>query len=82
MLTVLSLCYKGSITVPSNKEMLMHRVHRPHHSTQLALFPPPLRPAWQTLPTEVRQLATTLLATLLRQHHMGPKGSAKEVDND
>ena len=24
----------------------------------------------------------TLLATLLRQHTMEPKGSAKEVDND
>jgi hypothetical protein len=64
MLPVLSLCYKVSITVPSNKEMLMHRVPNPHHSPQLTLFPPPLRPAWQTFPAEVRQLATTLLATL------------------
>jgi hypothetical protein len=82
MLPVLSLCYKVSITVPLNKEMLMHRVHSPHPSMQLALFPPPLRPAWQTLPAEVRQMATTLLAMLLRQHYMSSHDGAKEVDND
>lgn len=38
--------------------------------TQLELFrPPPARPAWRSLPPEVRSRAQELLVQLLREHH-------------
>lgn len=39
------------------------------HTTQLKLFHPPQRtPQWRSLPVEVTQAATVLLARLLREH--------------
>ncbi|MCK4305779.1 MAG: hypothetical protein KAY24_16195 [Candidatus Eisenbacteria sp.] len=36
---------------------------------QLGLFrPPPRTPAWRTLPREIKQRTTTLLAQMLREH--------------
>lgn len=43
---------------------------RRHTLQQLGLFHPPRKiPDWRTLPAEVRQKATMLLAQMLRQHH-------------
>ncbi len=40
---------------------------------QLELFQPPrIRPAWRTLPTDVRQTVTRLLARILHDHHARP----------
>ncbi len=40
------------------------------HALQLGLFHPPRRiPEWRTLPPEVKQRATMLLAQMLRHHH-------------
>ena len=40
------------------------------HVVQLGLFHPPQKnPEWRTLPVEVRQKVTMLVAQMLRQHH-------------
>ncbi len=45
---------------------------RNHRAVQLELFHPRLeRPAWRTLPKDVRQKIVKLLAQLLRDHHIG-----------
>ncbi|HEY7158638.1 MAG TPA: hypothetical protein VH575_32135 [Gemmataceae bacterium] len=41
--------------------------------------PPPTVPAWQTLPTSVRQQATQLLALMLRTHVRRHNGANKEA---
>jgi hypothetical protein len=58
----------------------MHNVYDAHRSRQLVLFPPH-RPSWQTLPLEIQQIVTRLLATLLHQH-TPEHDSGKEVDDD
>jgi hypothetical protein len=48
----------------------MRNSHRRRPIHQLGLFHPPRKnPKWQTLPAEVRQTVTKLLAQMLRQHH-------------
>jgi hypothetical protein len=47
--------------------MYAHRLHR--HGVQLDLFQPrPTRPAWRTLPAEVKQRVQRLLVRLLQEH--------------
>lgn len=48
----------------------------PHPATQLTLFQPP-RPSlsWETMPLEHRQQIERLLAHLLREHALRPRGS-------
>ena len=42
------------------------------HANQLKLFQPPQRtPQWQSLPPEVKQSTTKLLALMLRRHTAG-----------
>lgn len=52
---------------------------------QLELFHPrPERPAWRTLPKEIRQKTVKLLAQLLRDHRIGrlADGGGKEVSDE
>jgi hypothetical protein len=52
---------------------------------QLDLFRPrPERPAWRTLPKEIRQKTMKLLAQLLRDHHVGrlADGGGKEPSDE
>jgi hypothetical protein len=56
-----------------------------HQAALWDLFrPPPQRPIWSNLPTEVRQKATRLLARLLRQHRTqdGSVAQGKEAGDD
>ena len=55
------------------------------HVDQLKLFHPPQKtPRWQTLPSDVRQSTTKLLALMLRQHAGGraAPNSAKGTNDE
>lgn len=61
----------------------MRRLPARCHDAQLSLFHPPQpRPAWRTLPKEVRQSATRLLARLLRQHQAACVPVGREVGDE
>lgn len=58
---------------------------RNHRAVQLELFHPrPERPAWRTMPKDVRQKTVRLLAQLLRDHRIGrlAHGGGKAVPDE
>ena len=63
----------------------MSRSPRYRHADQLKLFHPPQKtPQWHTLPSEIRQSATKLLALMLRRHAVRGlvPGGAKGADDE
>jgi hypothetical protein len=60
------MCYKISILPINAKEMLMGKKRRRRVIVPDLFRPMPQQPAWSSLPVEVRQKATRLMARLLR----------------
>jgi hypothetical protein len=62
---------------------MQNRIRHRAPPDQVSLFQPPdRRPQWSTLPTEVKDAVTGLLARLLREHGSRVVATASAEDDD
>ena len=73
------LRYKISIVPRNPKEVLMKETNRVDRPSQLQFFQPRrILPSWSSLPIDVRQTATRLIAQMLREHLMSQASILEE----